>query len=225
MVESRGTNLDRLNSMDLKLYSKEYLVYYYLFKDLRYAISKYSNGKLIDIGCGNKPYTSMLYPYINEHIGCDIIQSSDNKVDVICEATNIQLPSETFDTAFSTQTIEHVGEFQLMVNEAYRLLKPGGHFIVSGPMYWPIHEEPFDFHRFTKYGFEQSLKKAGFEVVEVLPNGGKWAFLGQAIIHTLPNILTFPKLFKVIHNQFFKFLDKAFYDPSNTLNYVAIGRK
>ncbi|MDZ4668153.1 MAG: class I SAM-dependent methyltransferase [bacterium] len=225
MGKNRDLNLDRLNSLELKLYSKEYLVYFFLFKELRSAITRFAKGKLLDIGCGNKPYEIMLKPYINEHLGCDIVQSSNNKVDVICEATMIPIKDAAFDTIISTQTIEHIGDFQTMVNEAYRLLKPGGHFIVSGPMYWPIHEEPYDFHRFTKYGFIHSLEKAGFIAVEVNANGGKWAFLGQAIIHTLPDLLTFPKIIKIVHNWFFKTIDRWFYDPSNTLNYVAIGRK
>jgi len=225
MNKHRDSNLNRLNNLDIKVYSKEYLVYYYLFKELKAAISAYANGKLLDIGCGNKPYKYYTEPFVNEHLGCDIVQSSGNLVDFVCEATNIPIANETFDTILSTQTIEHVADFQLLVNEAFRLLKPGGCFIVSGPMYWPIHEAPYDFHRFTKFGFIHSLEKAGFKIEEVTPNGGKWAFLGQAIIHTLPDFLTFPKIFKMIHNVFFKNLDRYFFDDSNTLNYVAVGRK
>ena len=221
----REDNLDRLKSTDISSFNVNYLVYFFLYKSLKMAIAKYTKGKLVDIGCGNKPYSDWVSPFITEHIGCDIIQSSNNCVDVICEATDIPLPDNTFDTAFSTQTIEHVGDFQLMVNEAYRLLKPGGHFIVSGPMYWPLHEEPYDFHRFTKHGFAHTLKKAGFEVVEVIPNGGKWALLGQVLIQTLPVWLTFPKVFKWVHNKFFIWLDQKYFDPINTMNYVAIGRK
>ncbi|MBP7511151.1 MAG: class I SAM-dependent methyltransferase [Bacteroidia bacterium] len=224
-MDERENNLDRLKTTDISTFNVNYLVYFFLYRSLKIAIGRYSKGKLVDIGCGNKPYSKWVAPFVSEHIGCDIIQSSNNCVDVICEATDIPLPDNSFDTAFSTQTIEHVGDFQLMVNEAYRLLKPGGHFIVSGPMYWPLHEEPFDFHRFTKHGFAHSLKKAGFEVVEILPNGGKWALLGQVLIQTLPVWLTFPKALKWIHNRFFIWLDQKYFDPINTMNYVAIGRK
>lgn len=221
----REGNLERLVSYKMKSYAVNYLEHKFIIDGILYATKEYAKGKLLDLGCGNKPYTEILSPQITEYIGCDIIQSSNNCVDVICEATDIPLPNNSFDTAFSTQTIEHVGDFQLMVNEAYRLLKPGGHFIVSGPMYWPLHEEPYDFHRFTKHGFAHTLKKAGFEVVEVIPNGGKWALLGQVLIQTLPVWLTFPKALKWIHNKFFIWLDQKYFDPINTMNYVAIGRK
>ena len=221
----REENLERLVSYKMKPYATNYLEHKFIIDGLNYAVRKYAKARLIDIGCGNKPYAEMLNPHITEYIGCDIIQSSNNCVDVLCEATKIPLPNDSFDTAFSTQTIEHVGDFQDMVNEAFRLLKPGGHFIVSGPMYWPLHEEPFDFHRFTKHGFAHTLQKAGFTVVEIIPNGGKWALLGQVLIQTLPVWLTFPKALKWLHNKLFVWLDQKYFDPINTMNYVAIGRK
>ncbi|MEI9956305.1 MAG: class I SAM-dependent methyltransferase [Ferruginibacter sp.] len=101
---------------------------------------------------------------ITDYTGCDIIQSDLQKVDILCEANKIPLADNTFDTVFSTQTIEHVADHQGVINEAYRLLKPGGAIIVSAPLYWHLHEEPYDFFRFTKYGFEYIFNKAGFEI-------------------------------------------------------------
>jgi SAM-dependent methyltransferase len=114
-----------------------YLVYIPLFKALNFAVENYAKGNLLDIGCGNKPYKKMLEGKIDKYIGCDIIQSSENEVDVLCLANKIPLDDASFDTVFSTQTIEHVEDHQGLVIEAYRLMKPGGHFILSGPLYWP----------------------------------------------------------------------------------------
>ncbi len=202
-----------------------YLEHHFFHESLRYAIQKYAKGNLIDIGCGNKPYESLLIEKIDTYIGCDIVQSSENKVDVIAPANQIPLDANQFDTAFSTQTIEHVGDCQGLVNEAFRLLKPGGYFIVSGPMYWPLHEEPYDFYRFTKHGFKHLFDQAGFQTVEIIPNGGKWALLGQVIFHTLPSWILLPKIFKIIINKFFAWIDKKYFDPVNTMNYVAIAQK
>ncbi|MDP1747469.1 MAG: class I SAM-dependent methyltransferase [Bacteroidota bacterium] len=209
----------------MKTYAINYLEHTFIIDGLFKAIKKFAKGRILDIGCGNKPYKDFFDSKIEAYIGCDIIQSSNNCVDVLCEATKIPISDNSFDTVFSTQTIEHVGDFQEMVNEAFRVCKPGGYFIVSGPMYWPLHEEPYDFHRFTKHGFAHTLQKAGFTVVEINPNGGKWALMGQVIIQTLPTWLTFPKILKWLHNRFFVWLDKNYFDPVNTMNYVAIGKK
>ncbi len=221
----REENISRLVSHKMKPYAINYLEHTFIVKGIFDAVGKFATGKVLDIGCGNKPYKNIFEGKISEYIGCDIIQSSGNCVDVICEANRIPLPDNSFETIFSTQTIEHVGDFQGMVNEAYRLCKPGGYFIVSGPMYWPLHEEPYDFHRFTKHGFNLAFSNSGFTTIEINPNGGKWALLGQVIIQTLPVWLTFPKILKLIHNKFFSWLDKTYFDPINTMNYVAIGRK
>ncbi len=215
-----------------------YLVYKYLIRDLKYSIKKYAVGKVIDIGCGNKPYESIFGGNITEYIGCDIVQSSLQKVDILCEANKIPLPDAYFDTVFSTQTIEHVADHQGVINEAFRLLKSGGYAIFSGPLYWHLHEEPYDFFRFTKYGFQYLFEKAGFDIVEILPNGGMWATTGQVIIHSYLNegnhcnffFKIYRKVFLkfriyVLLNIFYEWLDKINYNTINTMNYVIVVKK
>jgi SAM-dependent methyltransferase len=222
----REENLDRFsdyNKVDIS--DHYYLVYKPLIRDLEYAVKKYAGEKVLDLGCGNKPYEGMFQGIAKEYIGCDVVQSSMNKVDVICEATKIPLPDASFDTVFSTQVIEHVDDHQALVKEAFRLLKPGGHFIVSGPMYWHLHEEPYDYFRFTKYGFKYILEKNGFSVAEILSNGGKWALMGQVIIHTMPARLVRLKFYRAFVNRLFSYLDKKYYSDLNTMNYVVIGKK
>ncbi len=214
-----------------------YLVYVPLIRDLKSAILKYARGRVLDIGCGNKPYEKLFEGKITEYIGCDIIQSNLQKVDVLSNANDIPLPDNSFDTVFSTQTLEHVEDHQGLVNEAYRLVKPGGYFIVSGPMYWHLHEEPYDFFRFTKYGFKYIFEKAGFEIEEIIANGGMWATTGQSIIHSFMKstsnhffIRSMRFLFYKLRvywlvNSFFSWLDKVDYNLVNTMNYVVIGKK
>lgn len=235
----REENLARLEDVEeINISNTNYLVYLSFHRDLYRAIETYATGKLLDIGCGNKPYESWTKGRVSEYIGCDIIQSSSNKVDILCEANNISLESTSFNTVLSTQVIEHVEDHQGLVNEAYRLLKQDGYFILSGPMYWNLHEEPYDFFRFTKHGFTYILEKAGFEVCEIVSNGGTWATLGQVINHTFefrnPNAHAIPRglkyLFRklrlfVVVNRVFSYLDAKDLNTINTMNYVVVARK
>ncbi|MCX2575925.1 class I SAM-dependent methyltransferase [Pedobacter sandarakinus] len=236
---NRETHLARLSDSEIGKGHSLYLHYKFYHEALFLAIKQYANGQLLDIGCGNMPYKKQITPYVQQYVGCDIIQSSDNCVEILCPANQIPLADQTFDTVLSTQTIEHVEDHQGLVNEAYRLLKGGGNFIVSGPMYWPLHEEPYDFFRFTKHGLNHILTKAGFEVLALNPNGGKWAVAGQALIHavfpTLVNIKGFKgKIVKIIFqalggiktiNWLFSYLDQKAPDYTNTMNYVVVARK
>ncbi len=62
-------------------------------------------------------------------------------------------------------------------------------------------------------------------MVESLTNGGKWATLGQMIIHTFPYFLTKRKFFRKLNNKLFSYLDSKYYDEYNTMNYVIIAKK
>lgn len=220
----RIENLDRLETVEISKLNRNYLHYKYLFADLKSAINRFGHGKILDIGCGNKPYKSYFNDY-ESYIGCDIIQSSRNEVDIISEATNIPLSDSYFDTIFTTQTIEHVFEHRKMVEEAYRLLKKNGYIIISGPMYWPHHEEPYDFYRFTKHGLRAILEAAGFEVIEIKSNGGKWPLWGVTTIQTLPSWITNLKLFKYSINSLCEFMDVRDNESNNTMNFVVVARK
>lgn len=234
----RTENLSRLSGFNATRFDTYYLHYKSFQQELLKAVTTYSSGRVLDIGCGNKPYEKMFAGKITGYVGCDIVQSNEMKVDVICEATNIPLEDQSFDTVFSTQTIEHVADHQQLLQEAWRLLKPGGHIIVSGPLYWPLHEEPYDFFRFTKHGFNYILEKSGFEVLAINPNGGAWAAFGLSLMHAMNNKLpNRPFMMRILTKAFFKLrlhwivnaicgkLDKIDFYPVNTINYVTIARK
>jgi SAM-dependent methyltransferase len=234
---NREKNLSRLSSVDVKNTNVYFLHYVSYHRELKKAIQKYASGEVLDIGCGNKPYEKWFEGLITKYVGCDIIQSNLNKVDILSPANNIPIENQKFDTIISTQTIEHVEDHQGLINEAFRLLKPGGYFIVSGPLYWPLHEEPYDFFRFTKHGFRYIMEKSGFEIIEINSNGGKWATAGQALIHAFERSTSNRFLYKVLIFLYHKFkgrklinylflkLDNEIYDESNTMNYVIICQK
>jgi ubiquinone/menaquinone biosynthesis C-methylase UbiE len=54
-----------------------------------------------------------------------------------------------FDSALYTEVLEHCRDPQRVVQETWRVLKPGGYALVTVPMVIHHHEEPWDFQRFT----------------------------------------------------------------------------
>ncbi len=236
--KQREQNIKRLIVPKTGLNDPYYLAYKFLFKDLENAITRYAKGNVLDIGCGNKPYKCFFEGRIDSYTGCDISQSSENSVDVICLATDIPLPDNSMDTVFSTQVIEHVADHRKLLSEAQRILKPDGYIIVSGPMAWEHHEVPYDFFRFTRHGFEWLLETHGFTPVEIVANGGKWALVGQLMLNSIRSsfakksvfrkilfLLYFVFRVKWIINLLFAFLDKVDKDYSSTLNFVVVAKK
>lgn len=227
-----ATHTQRITDLSITWRSRDYLHYAPFYKELKKVILKYGNGEVLDIGCGNKPFASLFTDQVSRYVGVDIEQSHLQKVDIICPATDIPLPDQSFDTILSTQTIEHVFDHQKLLSESFRLLRPGGYLILSGPFYWPLHEEPYDFYRFTRYGFEQLLQNAGYSVITVKENGGSWALTGQALIHSLCRSKLAPIRFifgtlrlYILFNLIFGFLEMIDANPISTTNYVVVAQK
>ena len=151
------------------------------------VIKKYLKGKLIDIGCGSKPYKQMVNKYVDEHIGLDhkdTLHYSDN-IDLFGTAYEIPAKDNSFDSAICTAVLEHLEEPELALSECYRVLKKGGIAIYTVPFIWHIHEEPRDFYRFSQYGLEYLFKKVGFEVVELNALSGFWVTFGQLFVYKI----------------------------------------
>jgi SAM-dependent methyltransferase len=238
MEENRETGLERLTSEGISLSNQHYIGTSFIRDDIAMAAGKYAKGSLLDIGCGNKPYLPLFQKSVSRYIGCDIAQSSLNIVDDICPADKLVYDDNSFDTVFSTQVLEHVGNFQGMIEEAYRVLKPGGYGIFTSPFSWELHEEPYDFFRYSKYGLKYSFEKKGFEILEIKSNGGKWAAIFQLNLNVLFSTRRFNtvrsrmiKFFFIhlrmiyLYNRFGVWLDKRFPDDILTLNYLTIVRK
>ncbi len=136
--------------------------------------NKYINGKLIDIGCGIKPYKEMLSHLVTEHVGVDhhITVHDKSNIDLFGTAYQIPCNDDVFDSAICTAVLEHLEEPEQAIRECFRVLKKGGHAIYSVPFIWQLHEQPRDFFRYSKYGLQYLFEKAGFEVIEVRPLSG-----------------------------------------------------
>lgn len=135
---------------------------------------KYLRGKLIDIGCGVKPYKVQLSSIVDEHIGVDHEGTSHDKSEIDLFGTAYSIPAEnsSFDSAICTAVLEHLEEPEQAIRECHRVLKPGGVAIYSVPFIWHQHEAPRDFFRYSSYGLKYLFEKVGFEIIEIKPLSG-----------------------------------------------------
>ena len=153
--------------MSLYLYptfsSKNYLVNKIVMSEFATIIPVYAKGRLIDIGCGNKPLNHFLSQYVTEHIGVDHEGTlhDKSKIDLFGTAYNIPVDDGYFDTALCTAVLEHLEEPSDAIKETHRVLKTGGYAIYTVPFFWHLHEEPRDFYRYTKYGLKYLFEKNG----------------------------------------------------------------
>ncbi len=151
------------------------------------SAKKHLSGRLIDIGCGTKPYEGQLSPRIVEHVGMDHGETihDKSKIDLFGTAYDIPAEDSSFDSAICTAVLEHLEEPELALRECCRVLKPGGVAIYTVPFIWHLHEEPRDFYRFSKYGLQYLFEKVGFEIIEIIPLSGFWVTFGQLFVYYL----------------------------------------
>jgi len=167
--------------------TKNWLIYHIHDRALLDAAKQYYKGRLIDIGCGIKPYKQLLAPYVSEHVGVEHVDTlhSTSCVDLFGSAYKIPAEDASFDSALCTSVLEHLEEPEQALRECYRVLKPEGIAIYSVPFIWHLHEEPRDYYRFSKYGLDYLFRKAGFELVEIKALSGFWVTFGQLLVYNL----------------------------------------
>jgi SAM-dependent methyltransferase len=163
------------------------LVYHLHDSALTASVKRHVRGRLIDIGCGPKPYAKLLEPYVSEHVGLDHEGTLHIKseVDLWGTAYEIPAPDASFDSALCTAVLEHLEEPEIALRECRRVLRPGGVAVYTVPFIWHLHEEPRDFYRFSKYGLKYLFEKVGFEVVELTALSGFWATFGQLLAYNV----------------------------------------
>lgn len=134
-----------------------------------------ARGTVLDVGCGQVPYLE-LYESKAERVVCTDWPNSlhgNRFIDFESDLNRrIETEDASADTVLATDVIEHLSRPGVFFAEAARVLRPGGHLVVNSPFLYPIHEAPYDFHRYTPYAYEAMAKEAGLEVVRVWSVGG-----------------------------------------------------
>ena len=210
-----------------------WLVHKIIWQNLSTVIPKYAKGRLLDIGCADKPYELLTKDRVKEYVGLDYAGSkhSLSKADVIADAHNTNLKDSSFDTILSTSVLEHLEHPYEAICEMHRILKPGGHVILTCPLFWHLHEEPNDFFRFTNHGLRLMFTKAGLDIVTLKPLSGFVVTFAQELLYYL-NQFKRNGIIKFFFNILQWCLQKAAYyinkyDKSHqfTWLYLIVGRK
>ena len=97
---------------------------------------------------GQEGYANLreLFPG-RKYVGCDMRPGPG--VDRVEDVTAISLPDGSAGTVLCIETFEHVFEVRKAFDEVFRLLKPGGVFVITSPLNFRIHGYPDDYWRMT----------------------------------------------------------------------------
>ena len=146
-----------------------------------------ARGRLLDVGCGDKPYERLFRPYVREYVGVEYeatfrktsAQSRAKGPDVVYDGKTLPFEDESFDTVMSIQVLEHTPEPGHLIAEMARVLKPDGVLILGAPFSFRLHEEPHDYFRYTPHGLRVLCDQAGLRIDRIERVGHLWSLLGH----------------------------------------------
>ena len=154
-----------------------YNPFYFTRKELYKGIARHAasfHGDMIDLGCGTKPYKHE-FKNVSKYIGLDIEHSGnwDTKemIDVFYDGKTFPFKDQSIDGVFSSETFEHIFNLEEIIAEINRVLKKDGHLLITCPFFWPEHEVPYDYARYSSFGIKHLLEKHGFVIVEQQKTG------------------------------------------------------
>lgn len=195
-------------------------------------------GDVVDLGCGKRPFEPDMPRQVRSYIGLDWNHSLHGQhCDVIADFRfPLPLTSGSVDWVMCIEVLEHVPEPQEVLAEAHRVVRSGGGIILSVPFQWWVHEEPWDYYRFTRHGLHYLLTKAGFAEIAVEPVSGFWSMWLLKLNYQLSRLVRGPiyvrRIVRAILIPFWWVsqvvaprLDRMWPEPRETSGYVALARK
>ncbi len=151
-----------------------------------------AGGRILDAGAGEqrfRPFCAHLR-YVSQDFaqydgqgdgrGLQMGTWHPDKLDIVCDIVSIPEPESSFDAIMCIEVFEHLPKPLLALKEFSRLLRPGGHLILTAPFCSITHFAPYYFYTgFSRYFFERHLPEFGFDMEEISTNGNFYEYLAQ----------------------------------------------
>ena len=200
-------------------------------------VRTYAHGRLLDVGCGDRPFAWVFDGHVTGYLGTDLPSSQYLAAcppDAFARAEALPFRAGAFDTVLGLSMMTYLPEPLDMLREVNRVLVPRGTLLIEFTQMVPLHDEPYDYFRFTRYGAAYLLERAGFEVVDHVPIAGLWTRVGMSVIAALNRMNRGParilteipvRLLYATLQPAFALLDRAVFDPREVVGHLVVARK
>lgn len=105
--------------------------------------------------------------------------TTEKQPDIQADGAQIPFPSAHFDYVICSELLEHVPHPPSVLEEIYRVLKPGGTCLITVPFLFHIHADPYDYGRYTESYWRLNLQS--FQTVTLHKQGLFWSVLAEMI--------------------------------------------
>jgi SAM-dependent methyltransferase len=161
--------------LDLQLLT----IYLDLKKQLRFF-----KGEVLDVGCGQSPFKFLLQPDKTNYQGIDTVDSDkfdyNNKTITHFDGKVIPFTDDKFDYLLCTEVLEHVLNYQKLIDEMFRVMKEGSTGVFTIPWSARYHYIPNDYFRFTPSIIKTMF--GSFSKVQITPRGTDLTSIAAKIV-------------------------------------------
>jgi len=157
-----------------------------------------------------------------------------SNLDVRGDLEDMPLRSGSVDRIICIVVLEHTRDPKRVLGEFARIMKPGARLHLVVPFLWEEHQQPYDYHRFTRYGIRLAFESLPFEVEFVHPMGGFFHVFARRCVGLLgffqggwrwPLFVLLAPFFGLIFPLLFYFLDRLDVRQAYTLGYHVRARR
>jgi SAM-dependent methyltransferase len=131
-------------------------------------------GDVVDIGCADSALRERLDASAR-YVGLDYPSTATalyrTRPTVFGDAQQLPFLDASFDWLVVLDVLEHLPRPQASLNEAARVLRPGGKVLLHVPFAYPLHDRPYDFWRLTHHGLETLASGAALDVETIVARG------------------------------------------------------
>jgi len=192
---------------------------------------------MLDVGAGGGHYRRHFGAQRYVAVDRGYEQRNYAGLDVAGDIRRLPFGDGALEAAMCVEVIEHVFETREFLAELARVVAPGGRLLLTSPLCYGEHMQPWDFHRFTRFALERLLDEGGFAIEslearggfftlaaylvarvpdELVRNGGGFARLAKPLARLLCTYLLAPLLLA---------LDGLDRNRRFTLGYVCVARR
>ena len=136
--------------------------------------------RVLDVGCGVKPYYPFFAARASEYVGVDVVENP--AADLKGAVESLPVEDASFDLVLCIQVLEHAEDPAQAVRELRRVVAPGGRVLASTHGVQVYHPAPVDLWRWTHAGLDRLFRdNASWSDVTVTPASGTTACLGMLV--------------------------------------------
>ena len=135
--------------------------------------------RVLDAGCGDKPYYPFFAELASDYVGVD---ASHPSADLHAPLESLPVEDASFDVVLCTQVLEHADDPAQVVRELRRVVRPGGRVLASTHGVQVYHPDPVDLWRWTHEGLRRLFaENAQWSSLTVVPAAGTTASVAMLV--------------------------------------------